>query len=166
MPAVALTDQSNLFGLVKFFRKAFAHGVKPVIGVDVRVFNDDEEDRPFGMVLLCRNLDGYRNLTRLVSRSYLEGQIRGTPMVRQDWLDKESANGLIALSGGPNGDVGRAIVAGHRELADKRIAHWLGMFGDCYYLELTRTGRPDDEKCLQASLQLAAEHAVPRPRGP
>ena len=161
MPAVALTDQSNLFGLVKFYRKAFAHGVKPVIGVDVRVFNADENDRPFGMVLLCQNLDGYRNLTRLVSRSYLEGQVRGVPMVRAEWLDAESTEGLIALSGGPNGDVGRACIAGHSEIADERLRHWLDIFGNRYYLEVTRTGRPHDEKCLQAVLTLAGERGVP-----
>ncbi|MDH3442101.1 MAG: PHP domain-containing protein, partial [Gammaproteobacteria bacterium] len=72
MPAVAMTDQGNLFGLVKFYRKALLHGVKPLIGVDLRVRSPDEDVRPFTLVLLCQDQDGYRNLTRLVSRSYLE----------------------------------------------------------------------------------------------
>lgn len=74
MPAVALTDQSNVFGLVKFFRRAMQHGVKPLIGVDLKIRNPDESDRPFSLVLLCQNRLGYRNLTRLITKSYLEGQ--------------------------------------------------------------------------------------------
>jgi len=76
MPAVALTDQNNLFGLVKFYRQAIAAGVKPVIGLDLRVENDDDPDHPFTLLLLVQNNDGYRNLSELVTRSYIEGQVR------------------------------------------------------------------------------------------
>ena len=161
MPAVALTDQGNLFGLVKFYRKAFAHGVKPLIGVDIRVRNADEDDRPFGLVLLCQDLAGYRNLTRLVSRSFLEGQQRGVPMVDPSWLDAETAAGLIALSGGLNGDIGRALLAGHPELATDRLQHWRAVFGDRFYVEVTRMGRPGEESCLQHAIKLAAENSTP-----
>ncbi len=90
MPAVALTDQHNLFGLVKFYRKAIAAGVKPIIGVDLRIENDDEPDRPYTLLLLCQDNDGYRNLSQLITRSYLEGQVRGVPMIRREWLDANS----------------------------------------------------------------------------
>jgi DNA polymerase-3 subunit alpha len=161
MPAVALTDQGNLFGLVKFYRKAFAHGVKPLIGVDLRVRNPEESDRPYALILLCQDLAGYRNLTRLVSRSYLEGQHRGVPMVEREWLDDGRVDGLIALSGGIHGDVGRALTAGHPEQAEERLQYWQSRFGDRFYLELTRLGRPGEEDCLQQSLRLAAANAVP-----
>jgi DNA polymerase-3 subunit alpha len=161
MPAVALTDQSNLFGLVKFYRKVMAHGIKPVIGVEVRIGNADEEDRPFSLVLLCQDLTGYRNLTRLVSRSYLEGQRRGVPIVDPTWFDDGSGDGLIALSGGVNGDVGRAFAAGHPDQAAARLQAWKQRFGDRYYLELTRTGRSGEEAVLQESLKLAAAEHVP-----
>ena len=161
MPAVALTDQSNLFGLVKFYRKAFAHGVKPLIGVDLRIRNSEEEDRPYTLLLLCQNLAGYRNLTRLITRSYLEGQHRGVPMVDPEWLDKDSTAGLISLSGGLNGDIGRALSAGQQELADERIDHWQALFGDRFYVEVTRMGRPGEEACLQASIKLAAGKSIP-----
>ena len=160
MPAVALTDQSNLFGLVKFYRKAFAHGVKPLIGVDIKVRNVEEDDRPFCLLLLCQNLVGYRNLTRLVTRSFLEGQQRGIPMVDLSWLDTDSASGLIALSGGLNGDIGRALSAGQSELAAERIDHWQALFGDRFYIEVTRMGRPGEEACLQAALKLASSKSV------
>src|SRR5215510_4214437 len=77
MPAVALTDQSNLFAMVKFYRAAQAAGVKPIIGVDMLVREPGERTEPTRLVLLCQNTLGYRNLTQLVTRSYLEGQQRG-----------------------------------------------------------------------------------------
>jgi DNA polymerase-3 subunit alpha len=161
MPAVALTDQGNLFGLVKFYRKAFAHGVKPLIGVDLKIRNQAEDDRPFSLLLLCQNLVGYRNLTRIVSRSYLEGQQRGVPLVDPEWLDADSTLGLIALSGGLNGDIARALSAGQPEQAAERIDHWQALFGDRFYLEVTRLGRIGEEAILQASIKLAAGKSVP-----
>jgi DNA polymerase-3 subunit alpha len=161
MPAVAMTDQNNLFGMVKFYKKALAAGVKPIIGVDLRVTNEEEPDRPHQLVLLCQNSIGYRNLSRLVSRSYLEGQIRGEPQVRREWLDKNSCDGLIALSGGLHGDVGAALHNGHNEDATRLLEGWRTVFGDRYYLELIRTGRSGEEDCVQASLGLAVANAVP-----
>src|SRR5882757_6303656 len=91
MPAVALTDQGNLFAMVKFYRAAQAAGVKPIIGVDLRVHEASEREpsriEPSRIVLLCQSETGYKNLTRLVSRSYLEGQRRGMPMIERAWLD-------------------------------------------------------------------------------
>ncbi|MCH8060698.1 MAG: PHP domain-containing protein, partial [Proteobacteria bacterium] len=109
MPAIALTDQNNLFGMVKFFKKAVAVGVKPIIGADLRIATDDEQDKPYSLILLCQNTMGYRNLSRLLTRTYLEGQRRGEPLARREWLNRDSCEGLIALSGGMHGDVGRAL---------------------------------------------------------
>ncbi|HNP34661.1 MAG TPA: DNA polymerase III subunit alpha [Woeseiaceae bacterium] len=161
MPAVALTDQNNLFGLVKFYKKAIAAGVKPVIGAEVSIANDDDSTRPSSLVLLCQDNDGYRNLSRLLSRAYLEGQQRGVPILRGEWLHKESCDGLIALSGGPRGDVGQALLHGHPEVASRRLDRWTETFADRFYLEVFRTGRVGDERCVQASVQLAHEHGVP-----
>jgi len=161
MPAVAMTDQSNLFGLVKFYRSALKNGVKPIIGVDLKIRDPDDEGRPYKLVLLCQNVDGYRRLTRLVSRTYLEGQHRGVPMAEGDWLTHENCKGLIALSGGAFGDVGRALVAEHDDLADERIASWLGLFGDRYYLELSRTGRAGEDLHVHRALNAASRNNVP-----
>ena len=108
MPAVALTDQNNLFGMVKFYKKALAAGIKPIIGTDLRIASEDESGHPFRLVLLCQNNTGYRNLSTLLTRAYLEGQIRGEPLARREWLTADSCVGLIALSGGLHGDVGHA----------------------------------------------------------
>jgi DNA polymerase-3 subunit alpha len=99
MPAVAVTDQSNMFAMVKFYRAAMAAGVKPIIGVDMWLRNPEQPTRPWRLVLLCKNREGYRHLTELVSRSYLKGQHQSIPMIERGWLAGKSA-GLIALSGG------------------------------------------------------------------
>ena len=161
MPAVALTDQMNLFGMVKFYKRALAAGVKPIVGADVRIANDDDPARPFRLVLLCQNNDGYRNLSSLLSRGYIEGQQRGEPLLRREWLDSESCLGLIALSGGLHGDVGHDLVLDHPDSAAERLCHWQSVFGDRYYLELIRTGRSGEEMSVRRSLELASGAGVP-----
>jgi DNA polymerase-3 subunit alpha len=157
MPAVAMTDQSNLFGLVKFYRRALQNGVKPIVGVDLKVRDPEDEDRPYKMVLLCQNVAGYRRLTRLVSRTYLEGQHRGVPMAERDWLTRDNCEGLIALSGGAYGDIGRALIAGHEDTALVRLEGWSSLFGDRFYIELARTGRAGEDAYVQAALELASQ---------
>ncbi len=160
MPAVAVTDQSNLFSMVKFYRAAIARGVKPIIGVDVWLANEDEPTRPHRLVLLCQSNEGYRNLTQLVSRTYTEGQHRGIPILELAWLEGQT-DGLIALSGGREGDVGRALLASDQERAWHCLAHWRHLFPDRYYLELQRTGRPGEEDYLHAAVALAAQAELP-----
>ena len=160
MPAVALTDRNNLFAVVKFYRKALAAGIKPIIGVDLRIENDDELDRPYTLILLCQDNDGYRNLSQLITRAYLEGQHRGEPLARREWLSEQSCKGLIALSGGLHGDVGHALLTGHADEARKRLREWRQVFGDRYYLELVRSGRSGEEDYLQASLSLASDAGI------
>ena len=161
MPAVALTDQNNLFAMVKFYTKAIAAGVKPIIGADLRIVNEDDPDRPYTLILLCQNKDGYRSLSRLLTRSFLEERHRGEPMVQPEWLTRESCDGLIALSGGQNGNVGRALALGHQEAALAALQRWQEIFDGRYYLELIRTGRAGEEDCVQASLKFANEERVP-----
>ena len=160
MPAVAVTDQSNLFAMVKFYRAAEQAGIKPIIGADLWLHNDDDPNRPVRLLLLCQDKVGYLNLTRLVSRSYLEGQQRGIPMIHKDWLQGQS-DGLIALSGGLTGDVGQALQAGNDELAATLVQAWQILFPQRYYLEITRTGRPGEENYLHAAVDLAQRHDLP-----
>src|ERR1700742_1458606 len=98
MHAVAVTDQSNLFAMVKFYKAALAKGVKPIVGVDLLVKEAGERSTPARITLLCQSQAGYRNATRLVSRAYLDGQQRGVPTIDRDWLTLENLDGLIALS--------------------------------------------------------------------
>ncbi len=161
MPAVAVTDQCNLFSLVKFYKAAISAGVKPIFGVDAWVRDPENANRPFRLTLLVQNHQGYRNITRLISRSYREGQHLGRPMLDRSWLDRSSCSGIIALSGGREGDVGRVLLAGKTDQADVCLSHWLDLFGDRYYLELQRTGRDREEQCLHASVELAIRRDVP-----
>jgi DNA polymerase-3 subunit alpha len=159
MPAVAMTDQCNMFALVKFYRAAVAAGVKPIAGVDLWV-QDDPKDPPARLVLLCQNHSGYLHLTRLISRAYTEGQHNGVPTVRRDWL-RQSADGLIALSGAGEGDVGQALAAGNRALAARRLEFWSRLFPQRFYIELQRTGRAQEEPYIQGAVDLALAQAVP-----
>ncbi|QFY90801.1 DNA polymerase III subunit alpha [Magnetovirga frankeli] len=160
MPAVAVTDQSNLFCLVRFYQAASAANVKPIAGVDLWLRNPEDEQNPDRLLLLVQNQTGYRNLTRLVSLGYRKGQILGRPQVDRAWV-AQYAEGLIALSGGRSGDVGRALLAGNQALAEQRLSGWQALFGDRYYLALSRTGRPGEEDYLHAAVELAAAKAVP-----
>ena len=161
MPAVALTDQSNLFAMVKFYKAAQSAGVKPIIGVDLLVHEYGDRAEPSRIVLLCQNDIGYRNLTRLVSRSYLEGQRKGVPMIERDWLSQDTLAGLIALSGGREGDVGRALLAQRDTDARLLLNDWLALFGNRFYIELQRTSRAHEEAYLRDALSLAIDAGVP-----
>ena len=157
MPAVAVTDMSNLFALIKFYKAALGAGIKPIIGVEVWVRRRDDPTR---LVLLCQDLAGYRHLTRLVSRGYLEGQQRGLPVIDYHWL-AGSTEGLIALSGGREGELGQALLNDRTEQARHWLAEWRQLFPERFYLELQRTGRPQEEEYLEAVLDLAAATGTP-----
>ena len=161
MPAVALTDEGNLFAVVKFYRAAQASGIKPLVGVDLLLHEADERGDGARLTLLAQNYDGYRNLSRLVTRAYREGQRRGVPMVDRAWLDAESTAHTIALSGGHCGDVGRALLAGRDQEAAQLLQAWLALFPDRYYVEVQRTGRPGEEEYLHAALRLLADCPAP-----
>lgn len=158
MPAVAVTDMANLFGAVKFYKAALAAGVKPIIGADLRVRRGEEE--PFRLVLLCQDYEGYRNLTRLVSRAYLEGQLRGTPILAVEWLEGAS-DGLIALSGGREGELGRTLLHGNTAQGEQLLRYWQGLFPGRFYLEIQRTRRPHEEELIAASVALAVATNTP-----
>ena len=159
MPAIALTDQGNLFALVKFYKEAQARGIKPLIGADLRI-RDAEADPPHVLTLLCCDAEGYRNLSVLITRSYLEGQQRGMPLLERQWFEGHS-DGLIALSGGREGDIGRALLAGRETQARTLLHDWLELFPNRFYIDLQRTGREGEEGYLQAAVQLAAGSGAP-----
>ena len=161
MPAVAITDQNNLFAMVKFYRAALGAGIKPIIGVDLLVRESGDRAQPSRISLLCQSPLGYGNITRLVSRAYLEGQQRGAPMIERRWLTTENIAGLIAISGCMEGDVGRALVNGKERDADQAVSRWLELFGDRFYIELQRLGRPGEEPYIASAVSLASKRGVP-----
>ncbi len=160
LPALAITDQNNFFGLVKFYKAAMGAGIKPIFGLDLLLADEQGTDTLFHTILLCQNNTGYRNLTKLVSRAYQQGQVLGVPRVQREWI-KEFSDGVIMLSGGREGDIGQALLSGNQELAEKRLQEWLETFPDRYYLELQRTGREGEEDYIHAAIDLALAHDIP-----
>ena len=154
MPAVAVTDRSNLFGLVKFYRAAISGGIKPIAGVDIQLLGEGDTVTSTRAILLVQNDIGYRNLTRLVSRAYQEGQEPGSPVVNRLWLE-ELNDGLLMLSGGMDGDVGDALQRGREDEAENMARHWQGIFGDRYYLEIARIERTGENHYIQNVCELA-----------
>jgi DNA polymerase-3 subunit alpha len=160
MPAIAMTDQNNLFAMVKFYRAAMGQGLKPVFGVDVLLQDENDKDLRYHMILLCQNNEGYLNISKLISKAYQEGQVLGIPLVQRSWV-KELSNGVIALSGAKSGDVGYSIMAGNTDEAERRLKEWKEVFPDRYYVELQRTERVGDERYLQTAVELAVKHDLP-----
>ncbi|MFB0989702.1 MAG: DNA polymerase III subunit alpha, partial [Porticoccaceae bacterium] len=160
MPAVALTDFNNFFGLVKFYKAAQGAGVKPILGAEVLVLDESGEGALTQLVLLIMDNVGYKNLTCLISKAYQEGQRQSVPTIRLDWL-AELGDGLIALSGGRLGEVGVALVSGRKVDAQQSLTRLMGLFPDRFYLELQRTGRADEEDYIHAAVALAAGSNCP-----
>lgn len=160
MPAVAITDMGNLYGTVKFFNKCMAQGIKPIIGAQILTENPDQVTQPYSLVLLVQNDVGYRNLSELLSRGFREGQQHGKPILPKSWLAGKT-DGLIALSGGQQGELGAAIMAGRSLLAPKLVAEYKELFGDRFYIEVQRVGRPYEEEYIAGAAQLAATTQTP-----
>lgn len=160
MPAVAVTDQSNMFSLVKFYRAAVAAGIKPIAGADVLVNSPADPDHFSRLVLLCQNKTGYLNLCKLLSKGYQEGQYHGMPFVRRDWVAMHS-EGLIALSAGREGDIGQALTNRHPNQARQFAQAWMKDFPNRFYIEIQRTGRDEEHRYERHALVLAAELGLP-----
>lgn len=161
MPALALTDLSNLFGLIKFYQHACKSGIKPIAGCDVWISNDNDVDRPFRLLLLCQSFSGYLLLSRLLSRAYRENMQRGRPELRKDWFRAAAGTeGLIALSGGELGEIERLLLT-DSTAATAAAQEWAALFPERFYLEIQRYGRPDEETLNRALLDLASDLKLP-----
>ncbi|HEX6638300.1 MAG TPA: PHP domain-containing protein, partial [Steroidobacteraceae bacterium] len=161
MPALAVTDQNNLFAMVKFYREALKQGVKPIIGVDILLRAKGERAVPHRLTLLCKDAGGYQNIADLITKAWLEGQEKGVPLIDRSWLTAASTAGLIALSGFAEGDVGRALNNGKEADALALARDWQQLFGDRYYLELQRLGRADDEALVAKCVALSQKSGIP-----
>ena len=164
MPALALTDLCNLFGLVKFYSAARSKGIKPVLGCDVFLTNKADPDRPYRLLLLCRTHQGYLQLCELLTRSYLAPRVRGRAEITRQMLREVGTDGLIALSGAANGDVGESLAQGNTEQAANRARYWAGVFPDAFYLEVQRIhprGQAHQELLVAATANLAADLDLP-----
>src|SRR5258706_11630991 len=157
MPALALTDAGNVFGMVKFYTAARAAGVKPIVGVDCWIQNDSDREKPFRALLLCASRAGYLRLSELLSRAWLKNQHRARAEIAMGWFREQGTDGLIALSGFAGGDVGHALAGGNAATAEKLAAAWSKLFPGRYYLEVQRAGAAASEQLVGATLALAVK---------
>ena len=160
MAAVALTDLSNMFAVVKHYKAAIAVGVKPIFGADVWINHHDRTEPLSRLLLLCLDDRGYLNLKRLVSRAYLEGQTADRPCIDIEWL-REANEGLIALSACLEGDIGLAIKMQNLEQAESCLQQWREIFDGRFFLELQRTGRQFEEDYISQSVSWSQSLQVP-----
>ncbi|MDR0577935.1 MAG: DNA polymerase III subunit alpha [Candidatus Accumulibacter sp.] len=164
MPALGLTDLSNVFGFVKFYLAARGLGVKPILGCDVHLANETDPDRPYRMLLLCRSREGYRQLCELLTRAYLQPRVRGRAEISRAMFQETGVDGLIALSGAAQGDVGESLSQGNTGQARERAAYWAGLFPQAFYLEAQRPhqrGNAAQETLVAATARLAAGMGLP-----
>ena len=153
MNCVALTDHSNLFAMVKFYRAAERAGIKPIIGAEVQLIPGSGSASPGRLLLLCQNRQGYTNLCRLLSAAYLQSASRDQHWISKDELFRHQA-GLIALSGGLSGDIGQSLLlTGKTKQAEQLLRQYREHFGDRFVLQIARlghTGEAEYERCLIA----------------
>ena len=131
MPALALTDLSNLFGAIKFYKAARGKGIKPIIGCDIWLENSQNRDQAHRALLLVQNHAGYLQLCALISRAYLENQYRGRAELKPEWLNGlngQTTEGLILILGNAQSDIGVALIAGNLLLAEKLAKQWSSAF--------------------------------------
>ncbi len=160
MPALALTDLANAFGLVKFYKAARASGVKPIFGVDAWITHETDRDHTSRALLLAQSRAGYLRLTDWLTRAYRTNQHRGRAEMRREWL-AEGTGGLIALSGGRDGDIGQALLQGNAPGAARAATEWASLFPNRFYLELQRAGHADDDALVAATVRLANDTSLP-----
>ena len=160
MPAVGVTDRTNFYALIKLYKSANAAGIKLILGSDFIVIDENDTSRKSLICLLAANKQGYQNIIELMSRAYLEGQQLGIPYVQKSWLS-EYNEGVIALSGAREGDVGQAILSNKLEISSEKLFEWMKLYPNRFYLEVQRCGREGDEKHLHGAVALAAQAQCP-----
>ena len=160
MPALALTDQMNFCGLVRFYSTAHEAGIKPIVGVDCYVQHPLFGNESSRMLLLAADNGGYQNLSQLISKAYLRGHVDGKPQIDHQWL-AEYAQGLIVLSGGKDGLLGKALLKENSQTVQQLLQFYQQYFPQRFYLEVLRTGRADEELYIQKAVTLAEQHDLP-----
>ncbi len=160
MPALAMTDQMNLCGLVKFYQNCNASGVKPIVGSDIWLADDQDAGVVYRLTLLAMNNQGYQNLTLLISLAYQRGYRLGYPTVNREDLQKYAAD-LIVLSGGLEGELGQALLSGQAQKLNMALDFYTTYFANRFYIEVLRTGRPQEETYLHLAVQCAENYDLP-----
>ncbi|MGA6100575.1 DNA polymerase III subunit alpha [Psychrobacter pocilloporae] len=156
--ALALTDLSNLYATVKFYRACLGAGIKPIIGSEVIMDNEDTR-----LTLLAMNNEGYQNITRIVSLGFTEGRAdpvnHGTPVIKRSHILEHAAGVIVLLT--EKSDVGQALVGSMPEKADELLTEWQAQFGDRLYFAIKRTNRSGEDAFIRAAIHSGAKHHIP-----
>jgi DNA polymerase-3 subunit alpha len=165
MPSVAVTDHGNMFGAIEFYEKAVKKKVKPIIGCEMYVAKSDmklknpNEKSYYHLILLAKNDEGYRNLSKLVSKSYIDG-FYYKPRIDRNIL-KDHHNGLIALSACIKGEIPYNIVQGKYDTAEDSLKYYLELFKDDFYLEMQVQGMEEQLRANKGLIDLSKKYGVP-----
>ncbi len=172
-PALAVTDLANMFCMVRFYKAARGKGIKPIVGVDAWITNDDNREKPHRLLILAKNRSGYLQLCDLLSKAWLTNQYKGRAEIRVEWLEAlatsvstlepevDQANCLIVLSGAHFGDIGQAIENGDLAKAEKAAERWASIFPGHFYIEIQRAGQANQEQQVRHSVALASRMGLP-----
>ncbi len=165
LESLAISDLSNIFAAVKFFKLATSNGIKPIIGADVYIENEDNRDQPSRLLLICQNKQGYLNLSKLLSKAYTENQYRDRPEIKYEWLCSDLNHGLICLSGFNFGAIGQNLLSQKKEKSVSLARQLKEAFDDRFYLEVQRyevaKKAEEQENLVLSTAQLAYELDIP-----
>lgn len=168
MPAIAITDHGNMFGAIDFYQTAYKTGIKPIIGCELYVApgsrfsreSNSKTENARHIVVLARNIHGYRNLIRLTSMGYLEG-FYYRPRVDKELL-KQFGDGLIGLSACLHGEISEHLLRGDKESAAKAALEYRDIFGDGnFYLEIMENGIPEQRDVNRGLIELGEKLSIP-----
>ena len=160
MPAVGIADDNNLFAAFKFYKRAIQLGIKPIIGATVSV-RPDASERISKLILLCKNTTGYKNLSTLITRSYLEGYIEGEPLLDIEWLDSLSTLGLVAISGGYRGFIQNLLLSKKSDTAGQQAEKLKDIFSEDLFLQVHKLGGNRDAELFEKTIEIASLVEVP-----
>lgn len=167
MPAVALTDLGNMYGIFSFVQAAHDAGIKPIIGAECyfvedrhqKKFTRDNKDKRYQQVFLAKNRQGYQNLAEMCSLGFVEGYYYKFPRIDRELVEKYR-EGLIATTGGLQGEVADLILNKGEEFAEEALRWWHDLFGDDFYIELARHGLEEEERVNSVLLKFAEKHGI------
>ena len=157
MPAIALTDKQNLFGAFEFSLEAQKNGIQPILGIELKLKKTDHLETPSHILLLIKDYQGYKNIINLMTKFYNNSE---NNLINLDDL-KNNSSGLICLSGGVNGPIGKSILSKNKLAAEKLLNDFKSIYNENFFIELTRSGLEDEKRTENFFLSSASKFNIP-----
>lgn len=161
--AVAITDPMNTFALIKFYTKAIERGVKPIIGAELYIEDNELSSGFFSLNAYCMNHNGYLNLSKMISKAYKENQVsvlgEFIPLIKKEWLE-QLHNDLIFLAS-KKSDVGFWVLKEDKQKSLEKINYYTNLLGDRFYLEIMRTNHDDEDQVIKDFVEFSTQKKIP-----